>query len=188
MSAAARSLPRPDPWLSSIARSVRSALADGALVVTDEAGFLTLVRPDGRHLTVAPHIVAALHEAGLMPPLPDAVEEPAADDPIDAAERDAIQAEPAMPPEGTPERARQDAKQAEMVRGLLASALVRPSCFPGEASRPPPAGAFCSCCKGRRWWFPKQPDDGGNRVSSHWRCRTCRPPARLSENQIVGIY
>jgi hypothetical protein len=65
---------RPDPWLRSIAGSVARALAEGAGRERDPGGYLVLVRLDGRRMTVAPHIVASLAEAGLLPPLPQAQE------------------------------------------------------------------------------------------------------------------
>ena len=40
----------------------------------------------------------------------------------EAAEREAIQAEPALPPPGSPERARLDREQAAMLAGLMAAA------------------------------------------------------------------
>jgi hypothetical protein len=64
----------PDPWLRSIAGPVARALAEGACRERDPGGYLVLVRPDGRRTTVAPNIVAALAEAGLLPPLPQAKE------------------------------------------------------------------------------------------------------------------
>jgi hypothetical protein len=60
---------RPDPWLRSIAGCVARALAEGACRERDPGGYLVLVRPDGRRTTVAPHIVASLAEAGLLPPV-----------------------------------------------------------------------------------------------------------------------
>jgi hypothetical protein len=106
---------------------------------------------------------------------------------IDEAERAAIQAEPLLPPEGTPARAALDQRQAETVAGLLEAARVRPSCFEGEARRPPPQGAYCSACRSRRWWWPRQPKTDGTGPSAHWRCATCRPPTRLREDQIVEV-
>jgi hypothetical protein len=63
----------PDAWLASIARSIRAALADGAVVATDADGWLILIRPDGRRLTVSPTTVEQLRAAELLPDLPDAV-------------------------------------------------------------------------------------------------------------------
>jgi hypothetical protein len=98
----------PDAWLAGIARSVRAALADGAVPVADEDGWLVLVRPDGRRVAVTPHVAAQLAEAGLLPALPDAVAEPDGDDPNADAERAAIQGEPPLLPMGSPERAAAD--------------------------------------------------------------------------------
>lgn len=57
-------------WLRSIAGSIALALADGARRERDAAGYLALVRPDGRRLTVAPRTVDELAESGLLPQLP----------------------------------------------------------------------------------------------------------------------
>jgi hypothetical protein len=66
--------PRPGSWLRSIARPVVQALAEGARRERDPGGWLTLIRPDGRRTMVAPHIVASLATAGLLPPLQQAQE------------------------------------------------------------------------------------------------------------------
>jgi hypothetical protein len=172
-------------WLSSIARSIRAALADGAVRAADEDGWLLLLRPDGRRTVVRPETVAQLAEAGILPTLLAAVGEPAGDDPDADAERAAIQGEPPLPPEGTPERERLDTKQAEAVRRLLETALVRPSCFAGEARRPPTAGSHCATYRGRRWWFPARPAKDGTTPSPHWRCAACRPPGHLAPGDRV---
>jgi hypothetical protein len=174
-------------WLASIGRAVCAALAAGAVRIADTDGGLTLVRPDGRHLAVAPHIVEQLAKAGLLPLPPEPVVEPGVDDPVDRAERAAIQAEPEPPPKGSPARAALDQRQAEMVAGLLEASRVRPSCFEGEATRPPPQGVYCSACKGRRWWIPRRPATDGTGPSGHWRCTTCRPAAGLRADQIKEI-
>jgi hypothetical protein len=59
-------------WLDGIAAALRAALADGAEREADPEGWLVLVRPDGRRSATAPHIVAELAAAGLLPTLPDA--------------------------------------------------------------------------------------------------------------------
>jgi hypothetical protein len=93
-------------WLGSIGRAVRRALAEGGVAVADEDGWVTVVRPDRRRVVVSPDTAARLAAAGLLPDLPPPVDEAeAADDSIDAAERMAVASEPALPPEGTPERA-----------------------------------------------------------------------------------
>jgi hypothetical protein len=188
-------LAAPDPWLTSVAGSIRAALADGATRIADEAGLLVLVRPDGRHLTVAPHTVEQLAEAGLLPPLPGAAPEAAEpeepDDPVEFAEREAIMNEE-PPPKGTPEYARWYGDRTLLAlarnratRAGLNPALALPSCFAGEPHRTPPKGSYCSACSGRRWWFPRQPKADGTGPSADWRCAACRPPARLPEDQLV---
>lgn len=71
---ASATLPAAEPWLVGIARRVAAALAAGAEREADEAGFLLLIRPEGARMVVAPHIVAELDAAGLLPVLPEAVE------------------------------------------------------------------------------------------------------------------
>jgi hypothetical protein len=61
-------------WLGGIAATLRAALADGAEREADPEGWLVLVRPDGRRSATAPHIVAELAAAGLLPALPEARE------------------------------------------------------------------------------------------------------------------
>jgi hypothetical protein len=173
-----------DLWLASIARSIRAALADGAVRVVDEDGWLLLARPDGRRTVVAPGIVAQIADAGLLPALPGAVGEQDADDPDAAAERAAIQGEPSLPPVGSPEREAADRRQAEAIAGLLAAALSRPPGWSDVRSVPPP-GAWCSCCgrarrKGGQWWREAVAPTG-------WRCATCHPPDHLREDCIVRI-
>lgn len=63
-----------EPWLAHIARRVAAALAVGAEREADPDGWLLLIRPAGERIVVAPHIVAELNAAGLLPALPDAVE------------------------------------------------------------------------------------------------------------------
>lgn len=58
----------------SIARAIARALADGAEREADADGWLLLIRPDGARLVVAPHIVAELDAAGVLPALPEALE------------------------------------------------------------------------------------------------------------------
>jgi hypothetical protein len=73
-----RAPPDPDPpaewWLADIARSITEAVAAGADRDADQEGFLVLVRPEGERLVVTPGTVAALDAAGLLPPLPPAME------------------------------------------------------------------------------------------------------------------
>jgi hypothetical protein len=177
--------PGPDAWLGSIARSIRAALADGAVRAADEDGWLVLVRPDGRRTVVAPDALAQITAAGLLPDLPaPVVVEPGADDPVDRAERAAIQAEPALPPAGSPERAATDRQQADEIAGLLAAALSRPPGWSDVRSVPPP-GAWCSCCgthhrSGGHWWREAKARTG-------WRCRTCHPPVHRAPGEVVSV-
>ena len=66
--------PPAEPWLTHIARRVAAALAAGAERETDPEGWLLLIRPDGDRMVIAPHIVAELDGAGLLPRLPAALE------------------------------------------------------------------------------------------------------------------
>jgi hypothetical protein len=60
---------RPCGWLESIADAVRCAVAEGAVREADHLGWLSLVRPDGRRLAVAPHVVGELRALGMLPSL-----------------------------------------------------------------------------------------------------------------------
>lgn len=82
---------------------------------------------------VAP--VAPLSCATVVAPVPDD-----GPDPVDAEEREAIAAEPSLPPAASRARARLDRRQRRMVAGLLAAARQRPS---GPVAEPP-AEAFGS--------------------------------------------
>lgn len=57
-----------------LASAIRAALAEGAEREADAAGWLVLVRQDGRRLVLTPDAVAALAGAGALPELPEAVE------------------------------------------------------------------------------------------------------------------
>ncbi len=63
-----------DAGLGAAAAARRAALADGAEREADTAGWLILVRPDGRRCVMPPGTVARLDEAGLLPALPAARE------------------------------------------------------------------------------------------------------------------
>lgn len=54
-------------------RRIAKSIADGAEREDDPDGWLALVLPGGRRHVAAPHIVAALDAAGLLPDLPPAV-------------------------------------------------------------------------------------------------------------------
>ena len=91
--------------------------------------------------------------------------------PIPDSECDArhIAAEPPLPEPGTPERRRLDRKQALTVAGLMGAAMQRPVSWADPAAIPS-SGAWCSCCRGRRWWCERIEPKG-------WRCWTCHPPS-----------
>lgn len=59
--------PPATPWLARLARAIAAAVADGAEQEADPDGWLLLIRPSGRRLAVAPHVVAELTAAGLLP-------------------------------------------------------------------------------------------------------------------------
>jgi hypothetical protein len=128
---------------------------------------------------VAPDTGAALAAAGLLPtPPPVAEGSPPEPGPLAAAERAAIQAEPALPPAGSPERAAADQRQAQAVAGHLAAGMQRPPAW-ANVSLTPPMGAWCSCCRGRRWWTERGP------IRSGWRCVVCRPPLHLRPEDVM---
>ena len=57
-----------------LAARLANTLADGAELEADPDGWLVFVLPDGRRHLIAPGMVTALAEAGLLPELPPAVE------------------------------------------------------------------------------------------------------------------
>lgn len=67
--------PPAEPWLAHIARRVAAALAAGAEREAASDGWLLLIRPDGDRLAIKPHIVAELNAAGLLPVLPEPVDQ-----------------------------------------------------------------------------------------------------------------
>ena len=89
--------------------------------------------PEARSLGVPPE-----HESG-----------PEGADEVERAEREAIQAEPTLWPEGSPERQRQDWMQERMVRGLLDAAMRRPPAWM-DSGAAPTVGAWCTRCRGGR--------------------------------------
>jgi hypothetical protein len=126
-----------------------------------------------RHLLAAARDSVAVveREERLAPPvLSDELAEAKAE-PLDGeAERAAIRAEPPLPAPDTPERERLDATQRRTVAGLLNAALMRPTSW-AQPDRPPPPGAWCSCCRGRTWWRERDAPRG-------WRCWLCHPAPR----------
>jgi hypothetical protein len=60
--------------------------------------------------------------------------------------------------------------------GSRAAGSQRPPAWP-EPAGPPPLGAWCFCCGGRRWWRERQEPRG-------WRCWTCHPPDHLAPEQV----
>ena len=69
--------------------------------------------------------------------------------------------------------------QQPRAAGRQATALQQPPSWAG-ASRPPPAGAWCSCCRGQRWWSEARDPAG-------WRCGQCHPPAHLPPDAVRKI-
>ena len=51
--------------------------------------------------------------------------------------------------------------------GYVRAALQRPPSWFADAPHRPTAGAWCSCCRGQRWWS----NDGRG-----WCCAACNPP------------
>jgi hypothetical protein len=60
-----------------------------------------------------------------------------------------------------------------------ADALRMPPSW-ADASGPPPAGAWCACCKGQRWWCEAIAPSG-------WRCRACHPPDHLGADDVREV-
>jgi hypothetical protein len=86
------------------------------------------------------------------PALPPPSPEQAADEAADHAAALAVASLPARP---------------IPANGYARAALQRPPSWFAEAPQRPTAGAWCSCCRGQRWWS----DDGRG-----WCCMTCHPP------------
>ena len=59
------------------------------------------------------------------------------------------------------------ATHGRQVAAMRSAALQRPPSWFADAPHRPTAGAWCSCCRGQRWWS----DDGRG-----WCCMTCHPP------------
>ena len=92
-----------------------------AILARAEAAGMTLHADAGRLRMTAPALppLALLHDlAGAKADLLDLLERRA----DEAAEREAIQAESALPPSGSPGRARLDRGQAAMLAGLMTAA------------------------------------------------------------------
>ncbi|MDA8250528.1 MAG: hypothetical protein M0Z28_15330 [Rhodospirillales bacterium] len=51
--------------------------------------------------------------------------------------------------------------------GYARAALQRPPSWFADAPHRPTAGAWCSCCRGQRWW---------SRDGRGWCCMSCHPP------------
>ena len=66
--------------------------------------------------------------------------------------------------------------RAAALAGLRAAALQRPSAWSGGAALPS-AGAWCSCCRGQRWWSEARDPTG-------WRCLQCHPPHHLGASDV----
>jgi hypothetical protein len=64
------------------------------------------------------------------------------------------------------------------VDGLLDASMQRPPAR-ANVSLTPPRGAWCSCCRGRRWWTEAGP------VRRGWRCVVCRPPLHLRPEDVM---
>jgi hypothetical protein len=103
-------------------------------------------------------------------------------DPDADAERAAIQAESALPAPGTAERAALDSRHAATVSAFLRISLQRPPSWADPTARPSP-GAFCSCCRGQRWWCEIK----CRRRQSGWRCWTCHPPDHLAAGDVECV-
>jgi hypothetical protein len=55
----------------------------------------------------------------------------------------------------------------------------RPPAWSGAAALPS-AGAWCSCCRGQRWWSEARDPKG-------WRCHACHPPTHLGANNVRDV-
>lgn len=66
--------------------------------------------------------------------------------------------------------------QVVFLDAYMRAALQRPVSWADPAARPSP-GAFCSCCKGNRWWGDAQ----------GWRCWQCHPPDGLPAGSLTEV-
>ena len=66
--------------------------------------------------------------------------------------------------------------RAAHVAGLQAAALQRPPSW-SDAAAMPSIGAWCSCCRGQRWWCEARDPKG-------WRCAQCHPPSHLPADAV----
>lgn len=97
-------------------------------------------------------------------------------DPDLANERAATAMAQAAEAAGAFGQTRPEADHQAALAGFQAAALLRPPAWSDHASIPPP-GACCACCKGQRWWSPRDPRADGTGPGPGWRCTTCRPPS-----------
>lgn len=95
------------------------------------------------------------------------------------AERASIEAEPALPAPGTPQRTWLDRAHKAERDGLLQAARKRPPSWP-DATALPSLGCLCSACRGQRWWRERTDPRG-------WRCWTCLPAAGLAASAITEV-
>lgn len=62
---------------------------------------------------------------------------------------------------------------------LQAAAMQRPPAWPDAANAPTP-GAWCTCCRGQRWWRERESAPG-------WRCCRCHPPDHLAAGAVMEL-
>ena len=97
----------------------------------------------------------------------------------DTAATDTTPDPPPLPEPGSAARARWDAEQARMVRGLLETARQRPPFWTDSTAIPSP-GCWCSCCHGSRWWTEIARPTG-------WCCGVCHPPRHLRADAVRWV-
>jgi hypothetical protein len=68
---------------------------------------------------------------------------------------------------------------AAHLRQLQDAALQRPPSWPG-ADRMPTPGAWCSCCRGSRWWREREHASG-------WCCSACHPADHLPAAGVLEV-
>lgn|GEM_PF-5217039 len=127
----------------------------------------------------APWRCAAYHpvDAGFLARAAEAAHAAlAASDPDLARERAATAMAQAAEAAGAFGQTRPEADHQAALAGFQTAAMLRPPAWSDHASIPPP-GACCTCCKGQRWWSPRDPRADGTGPGPGWRCTTCRPPS-----------
>ena len=146
----------------------------------DVAGVASVAAPDLKVCVEAANRAAA----ALLRAARDGAEALATPDPDLAREREEVAAAQAAEARGLYGEPLSPLEHRAVLAGYRAAALQRPPAW-SDATRPPPPGAWCSCCGqigrlGGRWWRAAE-------APRSWRCRTCHPPDQLPAADVVEV-